>query len=86
MADVTINGDNGGLKLSWPRVVAVVIFLVVFGVSVGRILANQEAQQKQLDGLTAVVAAQTEQINRLAIAVEVLKVPPKVDGQNRITR
>lgn len=86
MADVIINGDAGGLRLSWPRVVTVVMFLLVFGVAVGKILANQETQKDETRQLRAEVRVLTDRVADLTVAVEVLKVPPRIDSKNRILK
>lgn len=86
MADLTINGDRDGLRLSWPKVIAVVVALVVFGVSIGRVLANQELQKEQNAVTNARLDIMADKLDKLTIAVELLKVPPRTDSQNRIAR
>lgn len=88
LADMTINGDRDGVRFSWPRFAVVVGGLLVFGAVGGRVLDNQDRQQKQLNDLTDAVAAQNNRLNDLTDALRDLgyRVPPRIDAKGRILK
>lgn len=89
MSDIVLNGkgDGDGVRMSWSKAAAIVLFLIGLGVMVGDNKASNRRQDEAIAQLTSLVAAQNEKIDRLTTAVEVLKVaPPRTDSRGRILK
>lgn len=89
MADIVLNGKNegDGVRMSFGRAAAIVIFLVGGGIGLGRIEGRMKAQDERIANQTFAIQQLTLRVGELTTAVEVLKVaPPSTDARGRIQK